>query len=265
MHAVIAEGDTLRAARNTLSKQIGTLMREGRRDEAEAIKAEVASGKDRIAAIDVELGVTEADRGVAIRSGYGAFNTFRQSARWAPREIAGNAASEETFGAVQIMRTDGFGENRGGYSASALLQHRFGTGRVRYRALAILHTARANLAGVVRRDDVADGTVCFTCVYPFATARAQNALAQRFLAGLFADFGGDDGSNGQLGAWVGRDNFRVQQNFTGFIESSQILERVAGRGDLINQRNRTTSLGLTGRYRTRPLRPVSPREVVRLR
>ena len=56
---LIAEGDTLRAARNTLSKQIGTLMREGRRDEAEAIKAEVASGKDRIAAIDVELGALE--------------------------------------------------------------------------------------------------------------------------------------------------------------------------------------------------------------
>lgn len=57
--ALIAEGDTLRASRNTLSKQIGALMREGRRDEAEAVKAEVASGKDRIAAIDVELGALE--------------------------------------------------------------------------------------------------------------------------------------------------------------------------------------------------------------
>ncbi|TNE91073.1 MAG: serine--tRNA ligase [Deltaproteobacteria bacterium] len=61
-NALIAEGDELRAARNTLSKQIGALMREGKRDEAEGIKAEVAAGKDRIAAIDEELAQIEAER-----------------------------------------------------------------------------------------------------------------------------------------------------------------------------------------------------------
>ena len=61
-NALVAEGDELRAARNTLSKKIGGLMREGKRDEAEAIKAQVAAGKDRIAAIDAELGTLEGER-----------------------------------------------------------------------------------------------------------------------------------------------------------------------------------------------------------
>ena len=35
--ALIAEGDALRASRNTLSKQVGLLMKEGKRDEAESV------------------------------------------------------------------------------------------------------------------------------------------------------------------------------------------------------------------------------------
>ena len=50
----IAEVEALQAERNTVSKQIGQLMREGKRDEAEAAKAKVAANKDRIAALDAE-------------------------------------------------------------------------------------------------------------------------------------------------------------------------------------------------------------------
>lgn len=202
--------------------------------------------------IDLSLGVEKRDRGVRVRSGYGAFNTFRQLLLWAPRD-----APEETFGAVQYMRTDGFGENRAGQVGSAILQHRFGSGDTTYRAIAILHTARSGLAGVVRKDDVDAGVVCFECVYPYPTAQAQNALADRLLLGFFADHQETEGANGQLGLWLGYDNFRLQENFTGFIQSSQTLAKVAGRGDLIEQQNQTLSLGLTGRYRTSPFRPAS--------
>lgn len=199
--------------------------------------------------IDLELGVEESERGVRLRSGYGAWNTFRQLVLWAPRE-----APDESFGAVQFMRTDGFGENRAGQSGSGVFQRRFGDGDLTYRAIGILYAARSDLAGVVREDDVDSGRVCFTCVYPYPTAEAQNALANRFLTGLFADHKSADGANGQLGVWLGYDNFRLQENFTGFIEESRVLARVAGQGDLIEQRNRTFSLGLTGRYRTAPFR-----------
>ena len=50
--SVISEVEKLQAERNAVSKQIGQLMREGKRDEAEAAKAQVAANKDRIASLD---------------------------------------------------------------------------------------------------------------------------------------------------------------------------------------------------------------------
>ena len=47
------EGDDLRAARNKISKEIGALMGQGRREEAEAKKAEVAAGARRLAELEV--------------------------------------------------------------------------------------------------------------------------------------------------------------------------------------------------------------------
>ena len=46
------EGDDLRAAKNRISKEIGTLMGQGKKDEAEAKKAEVAAGAKRLAELE---------------------------------------------------------------------------------------------------------------------------------------------------------------------------------------------------------------------
>jgi iron complex outermembrane receptor protein len=199
--------------------------------------------------IDVRLGVER--RGAQAKASYGSFDTFRQLLAWAP---AGE--DRQTFGAVQYVRTDGFGQNRHGQAASAIAQTRFGTGAWRYRALGIGYAARSNHAGVVRADDVESGRVGFYDAYPHATARAQNASAGRFLTGLFAEYRGETGENAEVGVFAGLDNFRLQQNFTGFIERSRTLEKVAGRGDLIEQRNRTRTVGLSARYRTAPYRPA---------
>lgn len=56
----IAEVERLQAERNALSKQIGQLMKEGRSDEAEAAKATVAAGKERIAELDGKRAEVEA-------------------------------------------------------------------------------------------------------------------------------------------------------------------------------------------------------------
>ena len=48
--ALKKEGDELRASRNKLSKQIGALMGQGKRDEAEAVKKQVAENAERLAA-----------------------------------------------------------------------------------------------------------------------------------------------------------------------------------------------------------------------
>ncbi len=58
--SVISEVEKLQAERNAVSKQIGQLMREGKKDEAEAAKAQVAANKDRIAALDDRRGEVEA-------------------------------------------------------------------------------------------------------------------------------------------------------------------------------------------------------------
>ncbi len=58
--ALISEGDSLRAARNTLSKQVGMLMKEGKKEEAEAVKAQVKADADRLVAIEKESEEVEA-------------------------------------------------------------------------------------------------------------------------------------------------------------------------------------------------------------
>lgn len=57
--SVIAEVESLQAERNAVSKQIGLLMREGKKEETEAAKEQVAVNKDRIAELDQRRGEVE--------------------------------------------------------------------------------------------------------------------------------------------------------------------------------------------------------------
>lgn len=52
--AALTEAEGLKSSRNTLSKEIGKLMGQGRKDEAEAIKQEVQANADRLAVLDEE-------------------------------------------------------------------------------------------------------------------------------------------------------------------------------------------------------------------
>jgi seryl-tRNA synthetase len=56
---VIAESDQLNGQRNASSREIGNLMKEGKKEEAEARRAEVGSLKDRIAELDQLRSQTE--------------------------------------------------------------------------------------------------------------------------------------------------------------------------------------------------------------
>lgn len=58
--ALIGKVEELQAKRNSASKEIGTLMREGKRDEAEALKAQVAELKDELSGLDAQLKELEA-------------------------------------------------------------------------------------------------------------------------------------------------------------------------------------------------------------
>ncbi|MGE3632471.1 MAG: TonB-dependent receptor [Sandaracinaceae bacterium] len=195
--------------------------------------------------ISFDLGVEPDRRGWRISSGYGLYDTFRQLAMWAPE-----GERTETFGAVAYQHTDGYGQNRAGDSVSAIAQVAMDDGRWRWRGLGIFYGARAQLAGVLRVDDVDAGTVGYYDAYPAETAQNMNAFSARFLLGFSGEMRGDNGEDGGFGVWVGGDTFRLQENFTGFVQRSRTLPNVFGRGDLIEQRNETLSAGLNARYHT---------------
>lgn len=57
--SVIAEVEKLQADRNSVSKQIGLLMKDGKKDEAEAAKTQVAANKERIAELGEKRSTVE--------------------------------------------------------------------------------------------------------------------------------------------------------------------------------------------------------------
>ena len=61
VRALKQEGDSLRAKRNTLSNQIGALMKEKKIEEANAIKMEVVKNNERVAEIEKEESVISAE------------------------------------------------------------------------------------------------------------------------------------------------------------------------------------------------------------
>src|ERR687893_335559 len=56
---VIAESDQLNAERNSASREIGALMKEGKREEADARRREVSDLKERIAELDTARDTAE--------------------------------------------------------------------------------------------------------------------------------------------------------------------------------------------------------------
>jgi TonB family protein len=199
---------------------------------------------------DFELGVEK--RGVTFSTGYGSFNTFRALALYAPESFG-----SDTFGAASVRKTDGFGQNRAALQGGGVAQLGFDLGHLHFTLHGSLYASRADTANVVRRDDVDAGRVGFYDVYPYPTAEAQGANSQRAQLSLRARYHGDSGENAELQLYFVQNDFRLQANYTGFMESSKLHPEWSGRGDLIAQQNQDRMLGFKGRYRTRELRPAS--------
>lgn len=64
--ALVLERDNLLAKRNTLSKEVGNLMKAGQKDAAEGLKNEVTAGNARVAQIEIELAGVEAQQTAAL-------------------------------------------------------------------------------------------------------------------------------------------------------------------------------------------------------
>ena len=201
--------------------------------------------------VEYELGVAE--RGAQIRLGSGSFGTRRLVAIWAPPR-----AADETFGAATLRTTDGFGDgNRGAVSGGLLGQYRFA---LPANTVGLLHlgayAARANVAGVLRRDDIEAGRVGFYDSYSDPSARAQSAGTSRSQIGLTVEHRGDEGDLTSAGVWLYQATFRSRLNFTGYTERSRVEPTWVGRGDLVEQSNEDLGIGGSFSFRSRPLAPL---------
>ena len=150
--------------------------------------------------------------------------------------------SEDTFAAAVFRVTDGFGNGtRGSISGGATGQYRFDlpnhfSGLVHVAS----YGARANVAGVLRRDDVDAGRIGFYDSYPDPSARSQSAMATRTQLGLTLDRTQDDGSHTSASVWaIFSTTQPLEFPYTEIARSS----RWVGRGDLIEQSNQEVGAG----------------------
>jgi iron complex outermembrane receptor protein len=192
--------------------------------------------------IAFDLGVEH--RGLLARLTAGSFGERRALVTWAPEGTA-----DDTFAAVALRRTNGFGANRGGAAAQAIAQRELALGDTRAIVHAAFAGARANTAGVLRLDDIAAGRVGYYDSYDLPTATAQSALGTRAQLGVDLVTSRDDGTRTELAAYAGFVGFRLRSNQTGFLETSQVNPEFHGRGDLVEQANADWMLGVRASHR----------------
>lgn len=200
--------------------------------------------------VQFDLGVEE--RGLHVKGGYGSFRQRRALVIWAPERVTG-----DSFGAVAFRHTDGFGpKNRAASSANAIGQLEVDLGsRYRLTLTGIAYTAEATLAGVVRANDLDAGRLDLFDSYPSALAGGQSAFTAQTMLGVAVERFAEDGAQLRLSGWARLGRFRLRENFTGAIESSQ-ASGLSGLGDLDETKNDETAFGAAALYRFPRVRPA---------
>jgi TonB family protein len=199
--------------------------------------------------IHFDLGVEE--RGYRVSSTFGSFDSFRQLVLWAPE-----GEPEETFTAVSIRRTAGFGENRGATTGAGLAQYAFDLPGGYHALLHVgAYGSRASFPGIIRLDDVDAGRVDFFGGYDDPSAKAQSAFATRAQAAISVEKASKKGDRSSASLWFVLGDFRLRANYTGYTERSEQNADFSGRGDLIEQRNDSTSFGASFTRRSARITP----------
>ena len=194
-----------------------------------------------------DIGV--AQRGYQLKTSVGSFTQGRAVAIAAPRGM-----DEETFAAVAVRSTDGFGQSRASRSASAMAQYATDLSPFdRIKLTATAYGTHARLAGVVRRDDVDAGRIGFEDRYP-SLANGQGVGTVRVIVGADYDHVTAHGSHIEIAPWAMWTNFIARQNYTGNIEAGTQDPTKFGLGDLYETRNREGAAGFTARRQSHPYR-----------
>jgi len=193
-----------------------------------------------------DLGVPE--RGYRLGATYGSFGQARLVGIAAPEEV-----DEDTFLAVSVRKTNGFGQNRAGTSASANAQYGIDLGPSDHmRILATAYSARSAFAGVVRQDDVDANRLGFYDSYPYFT-EGQGAQSSRVIVAEELEHVGPGGARAAFTSWFMWTAFRNRQNFSSDVEVAQIDPTRFGLGDLFETTNREAAAGLMSHVRSAPI------------
>jgi hypothetical protein len=173
-------------------------------------------------------------RGLTLRSSVGRFNYQRLVALYGPREHP-----EETFAAVDLVHSGGFGPARSFDRASAVAQWVGEAGtRGQLRLLATVYATRFVSPGVLREDDLDAGRVDFFGSY--AEAGRQGGLSTRALVAAAYDWRRGP-ERAELRVFAQARDLTLLENFTGYL-----LRRTEG--DLLEQRYGGGTAGANGYY-----------------
>jgi iron complex outermembrane recepter protein len=187
-----------------------------------------------------DLGLEEA--GLSLTAKYGSFNTQRLLALYRP-----DGMSDHTFAAAELFSTDGFGKNRAAERATAMGSYEAALGKTALvRILAATYAAHYAQAGVLRLDDVEAGRKVFYDTYD--TAQGGDSVRHSLGATVEGRVGA---TKAMQSAFLILRDFRLRQNLTGFQQDPQQTWQSlhAQRGDLIDQRSSTFTLGGRGSAR----------------
>jgi iron complex outermembrane recepter protein len=192
--------------------------------------------------------------GLTFRATAGSFATRRLLLMWRPPR-----SSERTFGAVEVFRSDGFGDNRASERATAMGGYEGALGTTgSYRVLLSSYSTHYGSAGVLRADDVAAGRKTFFGTYD----NEQGGDSSRHsVSGVIEEKLGD--VRVSQSGWLVLRDFRRRQNFTGFASDPQQTWQSPHpqRGDLIDQRSNALGFGGRGSGRLRGTWLGLPQEI----
>ena len=192
-----------------------------------------------------ELGLEK--RGFTAKYLRGSFGSERFLVLYGPKE-----ASARTFGAAEIYKTDGFGQNRDAERATATGQYEGRLGdRGSYRITGMAYGTNYHSAGVIRDDDFRQGRVGFYDSYDM-TLFARQQVRQGGDSTRFSLSGDLDTKVGEAAVsqqfFVISSGMRLRENFTGFLlDVQKPTQRIhEQRGDMLDLDQESFTLGARG-------------------
>jgi TonB family protein len=178
--------------------------------------------------------------GTTARASFGSYGRRRLFLAYHPE-----GKTEETFGALQLESTDGFGAARAARNGAAIVQARFELGAIGARIMASTYAGRFDSPGVLRLEDIEQGVVGRFDTYDEQQGgySSRTQLVLELGEKLASSAGPVEPDSWSVSPFLVLRTLKLRSNFTGYLTSPE--------GDSIQQLNETLTLGAIARYRRR--------------